>query len=731
MKSFFKIFLILSFFIFLNKNTIELNKNLNDDNINYQNNELNDYSEYSNNSITSQQFINDLKSISHDGGVYELQHNVDFSNSENDDVTGIELNGITIYGNGYTLYNRDITEIFNTDTFEVSKENNGLEYYSFFREINNCVFYDLNFDNFMLPFGNVNISYFENVNFYNTNYENLIFNIKSPNINDKFSNNGGDSNLININISTIGLIIQTSLDTEFCNCCFENINFLNNEILLYDENISTVVSLIGNYTIGGEGRFNSDFKNIYINDISFINNQFISEINNDFFFENEEQEKYFSIFYSPFIGSINNSDTSKDSYNWNITNWEQIIFNNINVSENSNNFSNYTFYSLLPPISMYVTFYGKNIYGFNLNLDVESQLNNNENIGIGNLESPNYYNEDNFYWTGIYQTNWINDVYYQNIALDYTSFSDNESMIEQISQNNYNYSEFEDWWYYNKLNYNQDYSLVLADKPKIVYQSDDFYDQDEETINFRFRLIDGRYNSIYSNSLNYYSNYDLNLINKNNNEIIWSGYVEDISWRDSNEFEISIDSNLLFENSLYFEISNDYHTWKQSVDFRKYLPEIYNVSNMIESNNLIVSYDFIDPYNLINSINISLYDSLNNEIESKKIDHNNLENNNYLDSEEVIFDTKIDDPNYYYLEFEVNCNLNKFDDPNIIIRSLDNNLIQYNENNYIQFRTESIVPPHNNESISWWIIFLIVIFSLVLISLFTFLIYYFQKNNKN
>jgi hypothetical protein len=318
MKSFLSYFLVLFLilvflpFVYLNNN-LNSRKILDENNKNYKSNEIEDYSEYSENSISSQQFIDDLESVP-EYGIYELQSNVDFSDAKNDDVTGIELNGITIYGNGYTLYNRDVTEIFNIDTFEVSEENNGLEYYSFFEEINNCVFYDLNFDNFMFPFGNVKISYFENVNFYNTNYENLTFNIKSSNINDKFSNNGGDFNLIDINIATIGLIIQTSLDTEFCNCCFENINFLNNEILLYDENISTVVSLIGNYTIGGEGRFNSDFKNIYVNDISFINNQFISKINNNLFFENEEQEKYFSIFYSPFIGSINNSDTSKDSY---------------------------------------------------------------------------------------------------------------------------------------------------------------------------------------------------------------------------------------------------------------------------------------------------------------------------------------------------------------------------------------------------------------------------------
>jgi hypothetical protein len=35
--------------------------------------------------------------------------------------------------------------------------------------------------------------------------------------------------------------------------------------------------------------------------------------------------------------------------------------------------------------------------------------------------------------------------------------------------------------------------------------------------------------------------------------------VEDASWGDSNEFEISIDPELLSENNLYFEISNDYH----------------------------------------------------------------------------------------------------------------------------------------------------------------------------
>jgi hypothetical protein len=73
--------------------------------------------------------------------------------------------------------------------------------------------------------------------------------------------------------------------------------------------------------------------------------------------------------------------------------------------------------------------------------------------------------------------------------------------------------------------------------------------------------------------------------------------------------------------------------------------------------------------------------------------------NDYLNSEQIIFDTKIDDPNNYYLEFEVNCNLHQFSEQNIVIKTLDDNLIQYNENSDIQFRTEAILPPNDNKSL--------------------------------
>ena len=725
MKSFFKLFLapilILGFlsFAFVNKN---LNSNKN--NINYQNEEIENYSEYSENSISSQQFIDELESVP-DDGTYELQHNVDFSDAENDTVTGIDLDHITIEGNGYTLYNRDVIEIFKTNTFEVNEEHNGLGYYSFFKEFFDVQIFNLNFDNFMFPFGEINDSFLINVNFYNLNYENLIFNVESANIADDYSYQLED---INVNVATIGLIFQTVFRSTITNCCFKNINFSNNQIILFDESISTVIAPIGNVKVESESSY---FKNIYINNITFSNNQYISGINNDLFIESSsQQEKYFSIFYSPFIGSTTNN-FEIDIKNESIMELDEIIFNNINVSGNNNNFANYTFYSLLPPISTGVTFYGENIYGFNLNLDIQSQLNNNENIGVGNLTSEVYYSSENFYYTGIYQTDWIDDVYYQNIALDYTSFLDDESMVEQIHYNTLNLDNSSYFWYYDKLDVDQDYSFALIDKPMIVYEGNHFYDQNNETMSLSFKLLDGRYNKPSDSNQNvYYSNYTINLINRENNETIWSGYVKYVSERE-NKFEISIDSELLFENNLYFEISNDYHTWEQDVDFRKYLPEVYNVSNIIDNNNLIVSYDFIDPYNLINSINISLYDNLNNQIENKTIDYNNSEIEDHLNSEQIIFNTKIDDPNNYYLIFDVNCNIHQFGNQNIVIKTLDDNLIQYNENNDIQFREESIIPPDNNESISWWIIFLIVIFALILISIFIFAFYYIQrKNNK-
>ncbi|CRX37098.1 / / hypothetical protein / 592641:594827 Reverse [Candidatus Hepatoplasma crinochetorum] len=714
--------LILNFFSFNFLNN-DLRSNIYKFNINYQNQATENYSKYSENSISSQQFIDDLESVP-ENGTYELQANVDFSDSENDDVTGIKLNNITINGNGYTLYNRDITEIFNTDTFEVSEEHDGLGYYSFFTEISYCYIYNLNFDNFMLPFGVIWYSTLKNINSYNMNYQNLTFNVNSYNIYDQFSHMYDSE--IEINIATIGLFAQALFDSSLFNINFENINFSDNTIILLDDSISVVVAPIGNITIENHNSFSVALINIYLNDISFINNEFISEINNDNFSkESEEQEKYFSIFYSPFIGSATTDrfDTY-DAPNIYISDWEQIIFNNINISGNSNNFANYTFYSLLPPISGGVTFYGRNIYGFNLNLDIQLQLDNNENVAIGNLSDETYYPSEDFFYTGIYQTDWISDVYYENIVLNYTSFLDNESMIEQIYEYNYEYFyKFNSFWYYDKLNTNQDYSFILADKPTIIYKADDFYDKNEESIDFYISLIDGRYNQPTKSV--YYSNYNINLINKNNNEIIWTGYAEYAPF----DFEISIDSDLLFENNLYFEISNDYHIWDQDVDFRKYLPEIYNVSSFVEDDNLIVSYDFIDSYNLINSIDISLYDNLNNEIESKTIDYNNLENKYYLNSDEISFTTKIYDPNNYYLKMEVNCNIYKFYDPNLTIKSLDNNLIQYDENSDIEFRTQSILP-NDNKSIAIWLIILIVIIALVLILIFIFLIYYFMIKNK-
>jgi|ERR1051325_1527459 hypothetical protein len=398
MKSFFKLFLapilILGFlsFAFVNKN---LNSNKN--NINYQNEEIENYSEYSENSISSQQFIDELESVP-DDGTYELQHNVDFSDAENDTVTGIDLDHITIEGNGYTLYNRDVIEIFKTNTFEVNEEHNGLGYYSFFKEFFDVQIFNLNFDNFMFPFGEINDSFLINVNFYNLNYENLIFNVESANIADDYSYQLED---INVNVATIGLIFQTVFRSTITNCCFKNINFSNNQIILFDESISTVIAPIGNVKVESESSY---FKNIYINNITFSNNQYISGINNDLFIESSsQQEKYFSIFYSPFIGSTTNN-FEIDIKNESIMELDEIIFNNINVSGNNNNFANYTFYSLLPPISTGVTFYGENIYGFNLNLDIQSQLNNNENIGVGNLTSEVYYSSENFYYTGIYQT---------------------------------------------------------------------------------------------------------------------------------------------------------------------------------------------------------------------------------------------------------------------------------------------------------------------------------------
>ncbi|CRX37102.1 / / hypothetical protein / 592641:594827 Reverse [Candidatus Hepatoplasma crinochetorum] len=734
MKSFFKLFLLpflilnFLFFPFLNKKS-ELNENY----LDYQNQEINNYSEYSENSISSQQFIDDLESIPK-YGTYELQSNVDFSDSKNDDVTGLELDSIRIQGNGYTLYDRDVTEIFNTTTFEVSEENGGLTYYSFFKEVDECYIYNLNFDNFMFPFGITYDSWFENLNFYNLDYQNLIFNVRSANIKDDYSYQLDD---VIVNIATIGLIFQdiTGLNGNYLyNCCFENINFSNNTIILFDQNISTVVSLIGGIeTLGSfPNAISVYFRNIYINNIIFSNNQFISGIDNNSFTKiNSEQEKYFSIFYNPFIGSATNIFHIDEQYQTNAS-LSEIIFNDINIYGNSNNFANYTFYSLLPSISTGVTFFGKNIYGFNLNLDIETESDNGENISIGSLSNDVYYPPLDFYYTGIYQSDLINDdVYYRYIPLDY-SFSDNTSMIEQMYLDNYQVSNYNEWWYYDKLSTDQDYSLVLAGKPTIVYFSDSYYDQDEETLDFSFRLIDGRYKEPSEFDPNqYYSNYTISLIDRNNDEIIWSQYVEYPSERGANKFKISIDSELLFENNLYFEISNDYHFWEQDVNFRKYLPEIYNVSNVVEDNNLMVSYDFIDPYNLINSINISLYDNLNNQIENKTIDYNNIEND-YLNSEQIIFDTEIDDPNNYYLKIEVNCNLYEFNDPNIVIKTLDDNLIQYSENSDILFRTEAILPPSDDKSLSLWAIILIILFSLILITLFIFSIYFFMiKKKKN
>jgi hypothetical protein len=55
----------------------------------------------------------------------------------------------------------------------------------------------------------------------------------------------------------------------------------------------------------------------------------------------------------------------------------------------------------------------------------------------------------------------------------------------------------------------------------IVYEGNHFYDQNNETMSLSFKLLDGRYNKPSDSNQNvYYSNYTINLINRENNETI-------------------------------------------------------------------------------------------------------------------------------------------------------------------------------------------------------------------
>ncbi|BDV03778.1 MAG: hypothetical protein HPPSJP_4990 [Candidatus Hepatoplasma scabrum] len=737
----FKIIIVFSLFLSLFTGFFFSQFNNNDLNINIEENikieEDEQFAKYEENSISSQEFIDDLRNVPQDG-VYELQSNVDFSDSENDDITGLSLEHMFIDGNGYTLYNRDATAVFDTTTFDVTEEHDGIKYYSFFQEIYDVTIADLNFDNFMFPFGNINHVFLYNVNIFNTTYQNLIFNIYSSNISDSFSYKLNDWT---VNIATIGLIMNNFDGSIWIASYFDHINFIDNQINLYDQNVTPVISLIGSAKLQTQGddwwhgnweaHPENIFDTIYINNITFANNEFnIKNSNQDHFLLENPSDHFYGIFYNPFIGCLINDYDLDFQLRTNIY-FHSIIFNDINVYDNINNSESYTSYSILPAINNSVTIHGENIYLFNLNFDIMNAINEKEKIEVGLLfVNDAFYTFLNLDYSGFYQNELIDPSIYVNFIF-LKKYSNDTEMIYQINQNNAGDEDLLDIWYYGKVESEQDYSLILPEKPTMVCGGGNLYqlNSNDDTTSVRFYLKKG---FIDYRDEDYFE-YTINLIDGTSNEIIWT----DQAYPRHTSFLIDINLDLMYQNNLYFQVSDDEKIWEpQYLDFREFFPELYDVNSSVDNNILTISYQIYDPYQLTRFIDISLYNKDNLKLEIEEIDYTLSSNQNQIEENEITFDTEItDDFNNYYLIFEVYCGIYFLSinfspqsvDPDSVAK-LNDQFIKYSNDNDIIFLLESIYPDDLNLFPIWAIILISLAFFLFIV--FIILICYFLIKKK-
>ncbi len=171
----------------------------------------------SNNVMSGKEFVNAVNDASSKKIDYNLEMDVDLS-----DLTvseKINLNNITLNGNGHKIYDRNLK---GKNDFAIRNEANEKDLY-LFESVNNATIKNLTFDNVIFPIYTLNKSHLFNVNFENTAYENMSFTIYA--FQENFSEVGSQ-----IDTATIGLFILRMNNSTLENVEIKNISFSNNKI---------------------------------------------------------------------------------------------------------------------------------------------------------------------------------------------------------------------------------------------------------------------------------------------------------------------------------------------------------------------------------------------------------------------------------------------------------------------------------------------------------------------
>ncbi len=291
-------------------------------------------------------FVDTLNNLS-PGSTYELTSDVDLSNLTINDR--INLNKITLNGNGHKIYNRRLND---EKKFTINNESDERKLYLFETITNDSIINNLTFDNVLFPIYLLDTSHLVNVKFENTTYQEMNFILKATELVFDQEQEGGD---IDLNVVTIGLFILKVENSTFENIVIENLIFNNNniknEVDVVDREETIIIAPIGYIKEETHDSIintpTNTFENIYINHVEFKENNFNGKLLFDYINHGGhgsfmDYGNVSSIILTPTLGGIIGYKTN-DSYA-KVTS-KHIVINDITFDSNTSEITGNEIYS--------------------------------------------------------------------------------------------------------------------------------------------------------------------------------------------------------------------------------------------------------------------------------------------------------------------------------------------------------------------------------------------------
>ncbi len=584
--------------------------------------------------MSGQEFVDDLNSLS-SGDTYTLESDVDLSDLSM--ATEVDpLDNITIEGNYHTISNRSLN-----DSIDLTNLGSGVY---LFKSIEDSIINNLVFDNVPFVFQSVSNSNLNNVNFINTH-------IDQKTINTTGSSVFTESGAVTTTATGIGLFIEYFANSSWTNSVIQNISFNDNVI---ENKVST--SFIGTIFLSPIGYIKeekktsstdttnpNEFKNIFIDDLSYENNIFQGkDLSAKTATTSEDYGNASSIYFSPLFAASLGYKTN-DSYA--VINVDNLVVNNLSYLNNTSTITNNTintygrgqgiFYSLNPAyiVGTQLTINQSYLFNLNINNDQDSET----LINTGYVNTLNNYSAPS---KGFTVTN--SAYYYQDQNLiDYNGFdstiykyTDYQTMIDSIQIGNVATRNNLIWdanlWEIKQLTSDQDPTLYMH------------YDLWFSDVDFRFDIQNSIFTAVFRTGNFEQGTWNISIDSGNNS--ISRNYKSG-----QNVKEILV-TDIIFDPTTNLTLTfnqNDVSYTKQ-IDTSYFIPKITRVYNDVISNKLEISIDFDNHFGYDLAFDINLYQG-NNLVEKfeKQLINPSLNDNNITFTSSTDFSTNTDYSDYY------------------------------------------------------------------------------------